>query len=65
MVSFNAKRCKTRTVKKSLDPKWGQTFTFDNQDNVGFVSVEVFDWDFLGSNDFLGTLSLDVQNPKP
>ena len=27
---------------------------------------QVFDWDFLGSNDFLGTLSLDVQDiPEP
>ncbi|KAJ1495431.1 C2 domain-containing protein, partial [Baffinella frigidus] len=53
-------------VKKSVAPKWGQTFTFDNTDNVGFISVEVFDWDFLGSNDFLGRLSLDVQDiPEP
>lgn len=42
-------------VKKSCYPRWNETFEFELAEPAGEkLCVEVWDWDLVGRNDFLG-----------
>lgn len=50
-----------QVVKKSCYPRWNETFEFELAEPAGEkLCVEVWDWDLVGRNDFLGKVS-----PKP
>lgn len=47
-----------QVVKKSCYPRWNETFEFELAEPAGEkLCVEVWDWDLVGRNDFLGKVS--------
>jgi Ca2+-dependent lipid-binding protein len=56
---------KTKVVKKTLDPKWGETLVLKvPSGNTEPLRIQVYDHDQFGSNDFLGEIiiPLDVMD---
>lgn len=47
-------------VKKSCYPRWNESFEFELDDALAdnLLSVEVWDWDLVSRNDFLGKVRL-------
>lgn len=60
VVRVNSQQpCKTSVKYKTLSPTWNEEFTFRMLNpKSDRLSIEVFDWDRLKSNDTLGTLHL-------
>ncbi|CCG84874.1 protein of unknown function [Taphrina deformans PYCC 5710] len=57
---------KTETIKKTLNPQWNETFEqpiSSRLDNI--FRVEVFDWDALDTDDFLGSAEIPLQSLTP
>ena len=46
---------KTKTIKSSLDPEWGENKEIGPFSGVTAVEIHVMDWDRFGSNDPMGT----------
>mmetsp|Transcript_25250 Transcript_25250/g.39631 ORF Transcript_25250/g.39631 Transcript_25250/m.39631 type:complete len:277 (+) Transcript_25250:363-1193(+) len=62
---------KTKVIKKTLDPQWNETKSFvlapskadpDARLEGKILSCEVFDFDLIGGNDFLGQVSFPLSN---
>ena len=51
---------KTKIVKKSLNPVWEETFEFPFTRHDKTLQVQVWDWDAIGSDDFLGLVHIDL-----
>uniref|UniRef100_A0A670Y7E0 RAS protein activator like 2 n=1 Tax=Pseudonaja textilis TaxID=8673 RepID=A0A670Y7E0_PSETE len=53
-------------IKKSCYPRWNETFEFDLNESATekLCIVEVWDWDLVSRNDFLGKVVFDVQRLK-
>lgn len=55
-----------QVVKKSCYPRWNETFEFELAQPAGEkLCVEVWDWDLVGRNDFLGKVSPQTLSPLP
>uniref|UniRef100_A0A8C1P8W1 RAS p21 protein activator 4 n=1 Tax=Cyprinus carpio TaxID=7962 RepID=A0A8C1P8W1_CYPCA len=62
-VRYNGKTYESTVVKKSCYPRWNESFEFELDETLadtGLLSVEVWDWDLVSRNDFLGKVT--VQN---
>ncbi|RLV95834.1 hypothetical protein DV515_00012758 [Chloebia gouldiae] len=60
-LRYNGKTQESTVVKKSCYPRWNETFEFELAEPAEEkLCVEVWDWDLVGRNDFLGKVS-----PKP
>jgi len=62
-VILNGNKHKTKTIKKTLNPTWGETFTFQQNTfnpQADLVRLEVYDWDRIGKNDPLGSAVLHI-----
>ncbi|XP_072444181.1 rasGAP-activating-like protein 1 isoform X3 [Chiloscyllium punctatum] len=63
---FNNKTTETATIKKTRFPHWNEVFEFELEDGLlteGMMfTVEVWDWDMVGKNDFLGK-SVEAAGP--
>ncbi|XP_029998348.1 rasGAP-activating-like protein 1 [Sphaeramia orbicularis] len=61
-VIFNNHSAETSIIKKTRFPHWGETLELelDPQElrEEGSVNVEVWDWDMVGKNDFLGKVEI-------
>jgi len=59
-ISCGKSKKKTQTKMKTLNPEWGEEFAFDIWTITDKIELELFDWDAVGNNDFLGgkTISL-------
>ncbi|EFC47791.1 predicted protein [Naegleria gruberi] len=55
---------KTKTIKKTLNPVWNETFKFYAIYTTVKLKLkfEVFDWDFILKDDFIGRASLDIDS---
>ncbi|XP_058238780.1 ras GTPase-activating protein 4 isoform X4 [Hemibagrus wyckioides] len=55
-VRYNGKSHESAVVKKSCYPRWNESFEFELDDTPAdsLLSVEVWDWDLVSRNDFLG-----------
>lgn len=65
-LSSNAKKVqKTKTIKKSLNPEWNETLTIASitaqQIAEERLEVNVWDWDRVSGNDFMGGCSWSLQ----
>ncbi|KAH1180244.1 rasGAP-activating-like protein 1 isoform X1 [Mauremys mutica] len=73
-VSWDGHALETAIIKKTRFPHWEEVLEFDLEEGVpgkeskgSRVSVEVWDWDMVGKNDFLGRVefSLDALQRSP
>ncbi|KAM7088274.1 LOW QUALITY PROTEIN: ras GTPase-activating protein 4-like [Ciconia maguari] len=61
-LRYNGKAQESTVVKKSCYPRWNETFEFELAEPAGEkLCVEVWDWDLVGRNDFLGKVVFSVQ----
>jgi len=51
---------KTRTIKKSANPKWDADFEFYVSDPEAALEVTIFDWNRIFSDSFLGKIAIPV-----
>nr|XP_021142695.1 ras GTPase-activating protein 4 isoform X2 [Columba livia] len=57
-LRYNGKAQESAVVKKSCYPRWNETFEFElAEPTEEKLCVEVWDWDLVGRNDFLGKVS--------
>jgi Ca2+-dependent lipid-binding protein len=59
-VKVEKQSFKTEIVKKSLNPVWNETFDFSARVTTKVLIFEVYDYDMIGSHDFLGGIELDL-----
>ncbi|XP_069768610.1 rasGAP-activating-like protein 1 [Narcine bancroftii] len=63
-VVFNNKTTETATIKKTRFPHWNEMFEFELEDEKAIeeimLTVEVWDWDMVGKNDFLGKIDFNL-----
>ncbi|XP_042344073.1 rasGAP-activating-like protein 1 isoform X4 [Plectropomus leopardus] len=61
-VIFNNHSAETSIIKKTRFPHWGETLELELDPEElreeGTVTVEVWDWDMVGKNDFLGKVEI-------
>ncbi len=67
-VCFINQSQKTERLDKTLSPQWDQTLLFEsvtiygNPESIAYspprVTVEIFDWDQIGADNFLGRCSV-------
>ncbi|XP_046877351.1 ras GTPase-activating protein 4 isoform X2 [Hypomesus transpacificus] len=53
-----------RVIKKSCYPRWNESFEFELDDTLADspLSVEVWDWDLVSKNDFLGKVLFNIHS---
>eukprot|EP00727_Mastigamoeba_balamuthi_P009433 m51a1_g5111 hypothetical protein (1015) ;mRNA; f:342713-346810 len=51
---------RSKTIKKTLNPRWDEKFSFKNVNMQDSLIVEVWDWDAIGSDDFLGVFDVPL-----
>eukprot|EP01112_Ceratiomyxa_fruticulosa_P020588 TRINITY_DN7054_c0_g1_i1.p1 TRINITY_DN7054_c0_g1~~TRINITY_DN7054_c0_g1_i1.p1 ORF type:complete len:846 (+),score=186.10 TRINITY_DN7054_c0_g1_i1:374-2539(+) len=73
-VKFGGVKKKTRVQKKTLNPFYNEDFLFDVVDNPNpekdgydnrVVRVEIWDWDRVGANDFMGEVLISIDEIEP
>ncbi|KAM9823372.1 rasGAP-activating-like protein 1 [Syngnathus typhle] len=61
-VIYSSHSAETSIIKKTRFPHWGETLELDldpqELSEEGTVIVEVWDWDMVGKNDFLGKVEI-------
>ena len=60
VVLANRRKVRTKTIMKTLDPVWNESFEIDVTDPYHIVKVVVYDWDKWSSNDFLGQVVFPI-----
>lgn len=58
-IKVGKQTLKSTVQRRTLDPVWGETLEFDVWSVLDKVQITVYDWDIVGSNDFLGTYTCD------
>ena len=68
ILGIPKKGLKTHKKKKTLNPVWNQSFQLQcNIKQCNILKFEVYDYDFIGSDDFLGNGEIHLEwmaNPK-
>merc|ERR1712137_580007 len=61
-LSVEGHKTKTKIVKKNLNPIFNEEFTFPVGVSSGYavLQAEVYDWNLIGSNDYLGQCYLHI-----
>ncbi|XP_071371146.1 rasGAP-activating-like protein 1 [Centroberyx affinis] len=61
-VIFNNHSAETSIIKKTRFPHWGETLELEldpeELSEEGTITLEVWDWDMVGKNDFLGKMEI-------
>ncbi|XP_042713675.2 ras GTPase-activating protein 4 isoform X3 [Chrysemys picta bellii] len=64
-VRYNSKTQESSVVKKSCYPRWNETFEFDlDESATEKLCIEVWDWDLVSRNDFLGKVVFNIQGSQ-
>ncbi|XP_074869615.1 ras GTPase-activating protein 4-like isoform X2 [Carettochelys insculpta] len=64
-VRYNGKTQESSVVKKSCYPRWNETFEFDlDESATEKLCIEVWDWDLVSRNDFLGKVVFHIQGSQ-
>ena len=63
-LTLGNKTHKSKTIKKTLNPRWDETFSF-RENNFGAIAngtlqVDAWDWDMMSRNDALGSAQLQL-----
>eukprot|EP01127_Copromyxa_protea_P005289 TRINITY_DN15239_c0_g1_i1.p1 TRINITY_DN15239_c0_g1~~TRINITY_DN15239_c0_g1_i1.p1 ORF type:complete len:462 (+),score=82.39 TRINITY_DN15239_c0_g1_i1:11-1396(+) len=56
---------RSSTITSTLDPNWNETFTIKYRDDRTKICFDLFDWDRIGKDEFLGHFSIDVKLLPP
>lgn len=56
---------KTKTIYKTLEPVWNETFVQSLDTHPEEIFVDIFDYDLVGMNDFLGRAKVQIQSLQP
>ena len=59
VITIGSMKKRSRTVEKSLNPVWDQTFIFFS-DNPETILFNLWDWDQIGRNDPMGEAELET-----
>lgn len=60
-VHYNGRTQESSVVKKSCYPRWNETFEYDlDAALTEKLTVEVWDWDLVSKNDFLGKVVFNI-----
>lgn len=66
VVTVGEQKLQTKVVWNDLNPVWpGDAFSFTTDALDAQIQIEVFDFDWITSNDLLGRLTLNVKDIKP
>ncbi|KAL6071210.1 RPS6 protein kinase [Balamuthia mandrillaris] len=61
ILSVDGQKAKTKVKKKTLDPKWNETFTFKVYSPTT-IHLEVWDKDLFTADDFLGQVDIPLSD---
>lgn len=56
---YLGKSQKTNVVRETLDPEWNESFDFEYNPDASML-IEVYDWDLVGSNDYMGSVTISM-----
>ena len=64
-MTFNGQKKRSKIIYQNLNPRWHQKFVFDlptliPEDGIEFV-IECWDWDKIGTDDFMGVINLLIK----
>ncbi|XP_041958214.1 rasGAP-activating-like protein 1 isoform X2 [Alosa sapidissima] len=62
-ILYNNHSAETSIIKKTRFPHWGETLHLrleQGEEEGGCVTLEVWDWDMVGKNDFLGKVEIPL-----
>lgn len=69
-ASAKKQKHKTDVIRRTVDPDWNRSFSLPVEASEGRLHIQVWDWEMLSRNDFMGGMSFDVHdlfedNPVP
>merc|ERR550532_2368101 len=64
ILTYGSQERRTTTINNNLNPTWNHQVTFDYEENVSTIDIEIFDEDTMARDDSLGRLSIDVAEIK-
>ena len=65
LLSWGDQQEKTRVLKKTLNPIFDSEFQFSLIGDANKLSIEVWDWDRVGTDELIGGCSLSISDLKP
>ncbi|XP_064390828.1 multiple C2 and transmembrane domain-containing protein 1-like [Halichondria panicea] len=63
-LKLGKQSCRSKTIPKSLDPKWMERFGLRLFDGSTTMHIEVWDKDFPRSDDFIGSCTVELSSLK-
>merc|ERR1711974_520945 len=64
ILTYGSQERRTTTINNNLNPTWNHEVTFDYEENVPTIDIDVFDEDTMAKDNSLGRLSIDVAEIK-
>ena len=56
---------KTKTIYKTICPEWNESFCFSLNTRPEELYIDIFDYDLVGMNDFLGRVKIAMSSLEP